>query len=104
MNSIQTACYGLMASAFFLVGVLLVQLQGRVTATAEADMVLARQNFTVMTTRTKNDEEALFVLNNTTNRLLIYTAQVGRRTLTLVGSEDMGLLFGSGDGGRRRGR
>lgn len=96
MNNIQIACYSLIASGFFLAGLLLVQLQGYLAQSAQAEMVISRQNFTVMTARTKSDEEAVFVLNNATNRLLIYTAEVraeGRGRLELVGNEDISRLF-----------
>ena len=100
MNNIQVACYALIAAAFILAGLLLVQLQGRMIQNAKAEMVIGRQNFTVLTTRTKNDEEAVFVLNNTTDRLLVYRADIGRKRLELVGNEDVGRLFGVGGGGR----
>ena len=111
MSNIQMACYMLIGSAFILAGLLLVQLQGHITQSAQAELVISRQNFTVMTSPTKNDEEALFVLNNTTNRLLIYTTELrgNRGTLNLVANADMARLFqgqagGEGGGGGRRQR
>ena len=101
MTHIQMACYALIASAFILAGLLLVQLQQQamLTQQAQAEMVINRTNYTLMTTRTKTDEEALFVINNITNRLLIYTTNAGRRQINLVGNQDLLQLFQTGGGG-----
>jgi hypothetical protein len=94
MKSTQLACYALLASAFILGGLLLTNVKGALLAEqARAHMVINRQNFTVMTTLTRANEEAVFVLNNMTNRLLIYTLNVARNELVLVGNEDMARQF-----------
>ncbi len=106
MTRIETACYGLLASAFVLTGMLLIQLSS-VSNTAEAAMVISRNNFTLLTAKTRSNEESLFVINNATDRLLIYTLDLGRKRIELSGTADLAEVFQRGggdddDGGRRR--
>lgn len=106
MNRIETACYGLIASAFILAGLLIVQLSA-MPNTADASLVITRDNFTLLTAKTKNGEESLFIINNITSRLLIYSLDIGRNRLELAGGADLSELFapdaasGGGRGGRR---
>lgn len=83
MDHVRLACYALIASAFVLAGLLFVTLDGRFESTAEAEMVIARDNFTLLTATTRGGEESLFVLDNTSGRLLIYTLDLGRQQLNL---------------------
>ena len=99
MNHVQLACYGLIASAFILAALLLVQTGQE--QSAQADMVIARDNFTVLTAQTANDEEALFMLDNATGNLMIYAMERGQ--LRLVGGQNIGQAFNGGNragGGR----
>ncbi len=110
MKPIEVACYCLIASAFMLGGLLFSNIRGSLLEQeAKADMVVSRENFTVMTARTRANEEAVFVLNNITNRLLIYRMNVARNELELVANEDISRQFGlagggGGGGGTRPGR
>lgn len=99
MDRIRLACYGLIASAFVLAGLLFVSLDGRLNSTAEADMVIARENFTLMTALTRDGEESLFVLDNTTGKLLIYTLNLGRKQLELGANVNLVDVFNRGAGG-----
>lgn len=106
MNRIQTACYGLIASAFILAGLLIVQLSS-MPNTAEAAMVITRDNFTLLTAKTRSSEEALFIINNITSRLLIYSLNIGQKRMELAGGADLNELFNRSGGaapvdGRRR--
>jgi hypothetical protein len=106
MNRTETACYSLIASAFLLAGLLIVQVSSTPN-TADAALVIARDNFTLMTAKTRSNEESLFVLNNSTSKLLIYSLDIGRERLELAGGADLAEIFGrasgnDGDGGRRR--
>jgi hypothetical protein len=103
MTRIQVACYSLMASAFVLAGLLVVNLDLG-GAPAQAEMVIARENFTLMTARTRENEESLFVLDNSTGRLLIYSLNAPRRQLQLVANANVGEIFTRGEaaGGDRR--
>jgi len=92
MKPIETACYSLIASAFILAGLLIVQISATPN-TAQADLVIARENFTLMTAKTRSKEESLFVLNNSTSRLLIYSLDVGRDRLELAGGADLAEIF-----------
>ena len=101
MNRIETACFGLIASAFILAGLLIVQLSATPN-TAEAAMVNTRDNFTLLTAKTKNGEESLFIINNITSRLLIYSPDLPGKSMELVGGAELPALFtgGAGGGGR----
>ncbi len=101
MNRIETACFGLIASAFILAGLLIVQLSA-MPNTAEASLVITRDNFTLLTARTKNGEESLFIINNMTSRLLIYSLDLGRDSMELVGGAELQSLFTGGAGGAGR--
>ena len=109
MTHIETACYALIASAFVLGGILVFSLGAQSGNQAYGDLVIARDNFSLMTTRTSNEEEALFVLDNTSGRLYVYTLDVGRKRLELAGGEDLTRVFqgaqnsDGGSGGARRG-
>ena len=116
MTRIEIACYALIATAFMLAGILVVALDGYHAESAHANMVIARDNFTLMTANTRQTEEALFVLDNANARLLIYRLDLPRKQLLPIGAFSLQDLFrqgrgGSGgaggdgnDGGGRRGR
>lgn len=108
MNPQQTklACYGLIASAFVLAGLALANLDGRFESEAQADMVIARDNFTLMTAPTRPGEEALFVLDNSSGRLLVYQLNVPRKQIDRVAGVDIGEIFARGGAGEQapRGR
>ena len=110
MTRIQLACYGLIGTACILMALLVVQIQhSRILPGAYADQVLTRGTMTVMTARTDNTEESLFVLDNISQRLLIYRVTLlGRRgRIDLSDSVPLQQLFagapagGGGAGGRR---
>jgi len=102
MNRIETACYGLIASAFVLAGLLIAQVS-TMPNTAQAEMVITRDNFTVLTAKTRDGEESLFLINNATNRLLIYTLDLPGNQLELTGGADLAEVFNRGAGGNSRG-
>jgi hypothetical protein len=108
MNRIPLACTCLIASAVVLSGLLIVQLSGELGPTpARAEMVIARENFTLLTAQTRDGEEALFVLDNTTGTLLVYRLDIGRDQMIPAGGLRLDEIFA--DGGergndRRRGR
>lgn len=106
MTRIETACFGLIASAFILAGILIVQISA-MPNTAEASLVITRDNFTLLTARTRNGEESLFVVNNNTSRMLIYTLDIARKRIVLSGGADLTEVFSRGSGdddGERRSR
>jgi hypothetical protein len=98
MTRIETACYCLIASAFVLTGFLLMRVSA-MPNTAEAALVISRDNFTLLTAKTRDSEESLFVINNSTDRLLIYTLDLGRKRIELSGGADLAELFNRGGGG-----
>jgi hypothetical protein len=103
MQRIQFACYLLLASAFMLGGILLVQAERKLTPKAYGEMVVNRDNLTVMTTRTSPNEEALFVLDNLNEKLLIYEAQLRRKRINFVQMLDLKAIQPNGGSGDRRG-
>lgn len=98
MNRTRLACYSLLASAFVLAGILLVRLDTHLTTAAFADQSVTSGDFTVMTARTKSDDEALFVLDNVHARLLIIKADVNRKRLRVVEAVDLQRQLSSGGG------
>jgi len=101
MSRIQLACVSLIASAFVLAGLLVVQMGSRLSNPAHAELVITRDDFTLMTAQTRRDEEALFVLDNVSGQLLVYrTSLPPRSRLELVGIQSMPQLFGRSGGGR----
>lgn len=102
MTRIEVACYSLIASAFVLAAVLMMTLEPRLNSVAQADMVIARDNFTLMTAQTRSGEESLFVLDNSNDRLLVYNLNAGRKTLELVTNMALNDIFSNAGGGRGR--
>lgn len=103
MTRIQLACYCLLGSAFVLAGLLLTRLDLNFGNQAQAEMVIARENFTIMTAASRDGEESLYVLDNTTGRLMIYTLNVPRKQFVLAANEDIGRVFAraAGEAGGR---
>ncbi len=93
-----TLCrYSLTASAFVLSGLLLMAIyfRGGLDAPAQGDLIVTKDTFTIMTARTRSDEEAVFVLDSLDEQLLIYTLDLkgtgGRLNLLL--RQDLRELF-----------
>ena len=104
MNRIHTACWCLIASAIVLSGLLVTRLTDSVTNDAEASLVIARDNFSLLTAKTRSGEESLFILDNRAGALLVYNLNVGRKQLELVNGLDLNAMFnesGGGGGGDR---
>lgn len=108
MNQIQLACCSLIASACVLTGLLVVNMEDKqILPSADADLVIASPNLTLMTTRTQANEESLFVLDGQSHKLLIYHLDLARKRVELSASEDLRKLFnlkGGAGGPRRPGR
>ena len=94
MTRIETACYALLASAFVLGGLLLYSAGGIFEQKAQAEMVIAQQSFSLMTAQTREGEEALFVLDNSTGALIVYRLNVGRKRLELATAIDLNQVLG----------
>jgi hypothetical protein len=94
MNQTRLTCFGLIASACALAAALFINLNDKnLLPSAEAEMVLSQTNLSFLTTRTQANEECLFVIDNTTSKLLIYKLDNNRKRLELVGLEDLAKLF-----------
>lgn len=109
MKRTELACYALLASALLLAGLLIVRMQshGPLTATADAAMALTRGDLTVITARTKRDEEALFIMDNFTEELHVFTLDLSKKRLRRNKSRQLNRIFGtprSTEGGGGGGR
>ncbi len=90
-----------MGSAFVLGALLVVQMENKhVLSTAQADQVVFKNNITAMTTRTSQSEESLFILDNSSQRLLVYQTvlQGARGQVNLVESIPLNQMFAGGGG------
>jgi len=107
MTRTDMACYGLLASAFVLTALVVVQLQNKtVLPEAEASVALTSGPITALTTRTRDNEEALFLLHNNAQRLLIYRTDLGKNRVIIEESLDLARAFNVGQNNkpRRRGK
>jgi hypothetical protein len=99
MNRIQLACYCLIASAFVLAALLVANIGprlGSVIQPAEAGLVIAKNNFTFLTARARAGDEALFVIDNFNEQLLIYSVDAGRKRMDVANVVDLSRLFAGG--------
>ena len=108
MNQIHTTCCALTASALILAGLLAVCVGQRTSANeAQASLVIAGDDLTLLTAQTRQGEEALFVLDNATSSLVIYRLDISRNVLDPAAGLDLAELFKTGkpegERGNRRG-
>ncbi len=104
MSRIQLACCCLIASAFALTGLLITSWPMSVTPQAQAGVVLNKETLTLLTAQTRRDEEALFILDNLNEKLLIYRLNLAKRQLELAGAADLPKLFSEGGTEKQRDR
>ncbi len=109
MNRTTLACYSLLASAFVLAAMVFMQLQDKsILAEANAAMVVNDAPVSAMTLRARDNDEVLCILENTSQRLLIYNTDVARKQLRLVQNINLAQYFGrinaTGGGGGRTSR
>lgn len=110
MNRTHTACFALIASAFVLAAILILQIDRKGQPnTAQADgQVISQPAFTMMTARTRgqqgNGDESLFILDNNTGVLIVYNPTIagGRKGLNPVTAIKMTDVFGGGGGANPR--
>jgi hypothetical protein len=71
------------------------------TQEARAGLIVNRDSISLLTARTRQDEEALFVLDSRSGKLLIYRLNVAnsRQALELAESVDLPQLFNSAGSG-----
>lgn len=103
MTRIQAACLCLLASALVLAGLLIARV-GDLASPAYANMVTGKSDFQFLTARTEKGEDALFVLDNRSQKLVIYTTDVRGRNGTIrpVGGMNLAREFTRLESGARR--
>lgn len=92
MDRTNFACCILLASAFVLSGMLLMQTQ----PTAKAEMVVNKDTVTLMTAKTRPDAESLFVIDSLNEKMLIYNTDLGKKRILLAQTVNLKTLFGKG--------
>ncbi|MEM6550509.1 MAG: hypothetical protein AAF750_00015 [Planctomycetota bacterium] len=92
MKKTQTACAVLSLTAAFLGGMVVMRALQAPPATAEASQVLFNQRVTLMTAATGNGD-SLFVLDNASGRMAIYTADA--RKFELIATQDFSKIAGN---------
>ncbi len=94
MNRIELACIALLASAMVLGGLVLHQLS-KTESRADAALVIAKDDFIMMTAQSSRNEESLFVLDNRNENLLIYVVELRgtRGRMELKNYVDLKKLF-----------
>ena len=104
MNRTTLACYSLLASAFVLAAIVFVQIQSSsILPQAQASMVVSNPPINAMTLKARNGEEFLCILENASQRLLIYRTDVARKQLRLMKNIKLSDAFGRVSGGSNTG-
>lgn len=94
MTRTQAACFALIASACVLAGLLLARLGSPLDTPAQAELLLSRGDFTMMTASTDEDDEGLFILDGRRGRLMVYIANPARDRIELRMNLPMSQFFG----------
>ena len=106
MSRTQLACYALIASACLLAGLAVIELADRFEPAAEAEMVVNKDIFTILSDGgVQSGEEFVYLLDNKNERLLCYQSGNNNRielygTLDVSGAIQQALRAGGGGGGR----
>jgi len=97
MNRIHLAGYSLLASAFVLAAMLIVQIDRKgisAVSEAEAGMVLSKGSVSMLTAETRSDEESVFIIENSSETMLIYLLDLQRKEMNLEVIVDLAAAFG----------
>lgn len=95
MTRTQMACYSLIASAFVLGALVLVQAGRHVETRAEAAMVINKDQLTLLSSKATTSSEVVYVLDSKQERLLVYALEPNRKQIELMpnGVLDLGKTF-----------
>lgn len=99
MNRTTSACYLMLASAFVLSALALLQASSLIENRAHAEMVVSKGTVTMVTTQFSGDSEILYVLDSSRSRLFAYVHDPSKRTIVLLDSVDISRAFAGGGGG-----
>lgn len=107
MNRITIACYAMIASAFMLAGLLTVQIASHAEQTANAEMVIAKGDLTILSTQGVNQDEYVYIFDHRSQKLIMYS-QTARGDIEPLGFLDIGQEFtqryAAAESGNRKGR
>ena len=96
MNRVQTACYCLLASAFIIGALVLVQSNRLIDTRAHAEMLVNKGFVTMVSTQSfQQDAELVYVLESKSEVLMVYTLDPNRRIIELLpgGALHLGRAF-----------
>jgi len=94
MDRLQLACYSLLASAAVILALIIFVAQDRFLPQAYAGNVLNRDDYTMLTATTSSSEEALFVIDSRSEKLLVYgVSKSSGGRLERIYVEDLARLF-----------
>ena len=91
MNRTKLACFSLIASAAVLAGLLVAQLDSKLelTSTANAQFSTSTPSKTFLTARISEKQFGLFVLDQDSGQVMVYTTDKNRDTIKLEGRFDI---------------
>ena len=99
MNRTQLGCYTLLASAFVLAAMILMQASRLIDDRAHAEMVVNKDSVTMITTQFQTDSEILYILDSRSGRLFAYMLDPNTQVIQPMSTMDLGREFGAAGGG-----
>ncbi len=102
MTRTKLASYCLLASAFVLGAMLMIQVAGYVENEARADMVTTARSVSILSARTDNGE-LLAILDSRNEMLMGYLLDASRREFKLMDALNVREVLSRGGGGSSRG-
>jgi len=99
MNRIQIACYTMLATAFVLTSLILLQASRLIESRAHAEMVVNKDAVTMISTQYQGDSELVYILDSRSGRLFAYMLNPNSRTIDLMATADMTREFGGAQRG-----
>lgn len=100
MNRFQLACYTMVATAFILTALVLLQASRLIDNRAHAEMVVNKDAVTMITAQFQGDSEMLYILDSRTGRLFAYMLNPNTRVIEPMAAMDISREFGAPGGAR----
>jgi len=95
MNRTQLACYGLIASAFVLAGLIVFQTPAALESAAEAGLVVQQDDVTLITAQmpAKGNSEVLYVLDTRSEQLMVYLLNGSKKSIEPIATMNVADAF-----------